>query len=225
MLHKLEPERFKETPDDGCWYEDFKLGLLYLGLKVGPDTPLPTVFYEGLGTWGAFATALSQHYTANGRPLSSQNTVADLQKGFYTATQTENEHLWSVTCRLDHQDPKVVLKFDGEDLEFDDPFNYNTGASIQKDGRSYKLKDLLQEFVAKGVVAPPLSPDWTGPAFATKKEPATPKSAAEGGKSSKGKGTKRPSPSPPSGAGVSAALRQRLASKSSGSAASSGKGR
>ena len=195
-----------------------------MGLKVGPDTALPTVTYEGLETWEAFGTALSQHYTANGRTLSTQYTDDDLKDGFYSGAKSDSADEWSVTTRLDHQEQKAVLKFDAEELEFDDPFNYNTSVSLKKGGRSYQVKDLLQEFVAKGVVAPRRSPDWTGAAFAKKREPLTPKQPADGGKG-KPKGNKRPSPSPPSGAGVSDALRKRLATKSTGSGPPSGTAR
>ena len=223
MLHKLEPERFQETPDEGCWYESFKVGLLCLAFNVSPDTPLPTTCYEGLETWVAFGTALSQHYNAQGKPLSSDNTEDDLKDGFYKATQNAEQGEWTVTCRLDHRAEKAVLTFAAEDLVFDDPFDINTVASIKKDNRWLKVDDLLDEFVALGVEAPPAAPTWQGAAFAKRKEPHTPKSSPEAKAASKG--AKRPSPSPPSGVGVSDALRRRLAVKGTGSAASTGAGR
>ena len=85
LLHKCEPERFPETPTEDCWYAEIKLGLIRLALRVSAETPLPTVLFQGLETWEAFGMAISQHYTANGRPLSADHTQEELQEGSYDA--------------------------------------------------------------------------------------------------------------------------------------------
>ena len=221
LLHKLEPERFPEQPGEGVWYENFKLGLLCLGLTVCPDTPLPTLQFEGLETWEAFGTALSQHYAANGKPLQVANTDEDLRLGFFKEHHNETTHEWWVTCRLDHRAEPVVLKFEADELFFADPFDYTTSVTLKKNGRRFKVDDLLQEFAAKGVVPPPRMPQWVGEAFAKRKEPASPKASAETPEhKGKSKGTKRPSMSPPSQMGVSDALRRRLQGKTGESACS-----
>lgn len=190
-----------------------------MGLRVSAETALPNVLFEGLDTWEAFGTAISQHYTANGRPLSADHSTEELQKGFYDAVKNEEDGTVSVTTCLDHHEPKVVLKFDAVEMGFEDRFDYATKAAIKRGGRQYMIEDLLDEFVDKGVRAPSPCPDWTGAAFARKKEPVTPTRAADASKGKSGKGLKRPSPSPPSGAGVTDALRKRLATKSATSAA------
>ena len=219
LLNKLEPERFPEQPGEGVWYENFKLGLLCLGLTVCPDTPLPTLQFEGLETWEAFGTALSQHYAANGKPLQVANSEEDLRLGFFKDTRNESTREWWVTCRLDHRSEAAVLKFDADELFFQDPFDYTTPVTVKKNGRVFKVDDILQEFAAAGVEPPPRTPKWVGEAFAKKREPSSPKAETPESKG-KSKGTKRPSMSPPSQMGVSDALRRRLQGKTGESASS-----
>ena len=219
LLHSLEPTLFQLTCAEDAWYKDDKLDLLCFALRVSQEKALPSVEYEGLESWTSLAAALSQHYEALGKPLTTPvKTQEELLQGYFRE-QTGADGTHVVTTVVDTKEEKTEVTFEAGALTFENRFDWHTLVSLEKNGRVFKLDNMAEEFESDDVPCP--EKPWQGEAFGKKRLVETPNKGKEQTSGQASSAKKRFSPSPPASAAVSDALRKRLRAKESAAARSS----
>ena len=137
LLHGLEPDLFELYPADNAWYKDNKVDLLCFGLRVSQDTALPSVMYEGLEAWVPPAAALSQHYVALGKLLSTPpKTHAELLQGYFRV-RTESNGTHVITTIMDEVFHKTEVSLEGGTLTFENAFEWKTLVSVKNGNRVF----------------------------------------------------------------------------------------
>jgi hypothetical protein len=98
-----------------------KLGVLYMGLKEGPDSEVPRVYIQEMGTESVFFSAISQRYQKIEENLGGF-TIASLRHGFYRVDGLKIIWPWALDAEKPAEFPTVAFGDIATEITIDDPF-------------------------------------------------------------------------------------------------------
>jgi hypothetical protein len=227
ILLAMDPRKFTETVlASEAFQRVDKLGVVYMGLKEGPDSELPRVYLQEMDSEGAFLSAISQRYVEvedNLRDIP----VSKLKHGFYRVEGVTIIWPWATDGEKPDVFPTVTFEDIGTEISIDEPFSIESDATVKMaNGREMKTGPLNLLFEKEGVSFDNFGNRWRVQgctaiisASAKRKAKAAERAALSPKRRKKTSSSGQMSTSPQSISGIGAALARRLGSSSSSSGA------
>jgi len=151
ILAAMDPHKFTpEVLDDKLWKDGAKLGVIYMYLKMSPESDMPRVYILELKFEAAFLSAVSQlsNQCVDARKLP----VEALKEGFYHVKGCKVQWAYRGEYEGRGERPTVCFEDAGKSVVVEDPFDIDSVAIVTTaKGRMVKIEPLRELFEMEGV--------------------------------------------------------------------------